>query len=132
MSLVFIDTSVWARIKQEQVREPVADAVSSGSVVISEPLILELLRSARNAKEHKVLRDEYESLHVVPLTQKTMNRALEVQSKLAIRGYHRGPSPTDLISAAVAESVGATLWHCDRDFELIAEVSGQVVVRLGR
>ena len=27
--------------------------------------------------------------------------------------------------AAAAESVGAEVWHCDRDYELIAEVTKQ-------
>ncbi len=32
---------------------------------------------------------------------------------------------------AAAEAVDAELWHCDRHFELIAEVTGQPVRRLG-
>ena len=27
--------------------------------------------------------------------------------------------------AAAAESIGAEVWHCDRDYELIAEVTSQ-------
>ena len=33
--------------------------------------------------------------------------------------------------AAAAESVDAELWHCDRHFELIAEVTGQRMRRVG-
>jgi len=46
-------------------------------------------------------------------------------------GYDRAPSPLDLLAEA-AEAVGAELWHCDRHLELIAEVTGQPVRRLGR
>ncbi len=44
---------------------------------------------------------------------------------------HQGPSPVDLLTVAVAEAVDAELWHRDRYFELIAEVTGQPVRRLG-
>ena len=37
----------------------------------------------------------------------------------------------DLLAAAAAESVDAELWHCDRHFELIEEVTGQPMRRVG-
>ena len=132
MSLVFIDTSVWARVKQAPVADAVADAVAGGAVVLTDLLLLELLRSARDAREHAALSEEYGALHVIAIEAAITKRALTVQGKLATRGYHRAPSPIDLLSAAAAESVGATLWHCDRDFELIAEVTAQPVERIGR
>ena len=36
------------------------------------------------------------------------------------------------LAAAAAESVGAALWHCDRHFELIAQVTGQLQERVGK
>ncbi|HEX8110809.1 MAG TPA: PIN domain-containing protein [Kofleriaceae bacterium] len=132
MSLVLIDTSVWARQNQPQVRQAVADAVEANAVAMVVPVLLELLRSARNHAELQELADEYEALHVIPLDPELGRRAREVQAALARRGYHRGPSPVDLITAAAAESVDAELWHCDRHFELIAQVTGQRVRRLGR
>lgn len=132
MSLAFIDTSVWARAGQPAVADAIADAVAAGGVVLTDLLLLELLRSARDAKEHAALREEYEALHVLPIAPALTERALEVQALLARRGYHRAPSPVDLLSAAAAEAAGATLWHCDRDFELIAEVTKQPLRRLGR
>jgi predicted nucleic acid-binding protein len=132
LSLCFVDTSVWARIAQPTVAAALADATAAGSVVVTDLLLLELLRSARDAKEHAALRDEYGALFVVPVTSALVERALDVQGRLAVRGYHRGPSPIDLLSAAAAETVKATLWHCDRDFELIAEITKQPLRRLGR
>ena len=76
-----------------------------------------------------------------------MNRALDVAiagtglvltspllaaSALAERGYHRGPSVTDLLAAAAAEHAEAEVWHCDRHFELIAGVTGQPIRKVGR
>jgi hypothetical protein len=50
---------------------------------------------------------------------------------LARRGHHRGVSATDLLIAACAESADAEIWHCDRDFEFIAEITGQRQRRVG-
>ena len=49
---------------------------------------------------------------------------------LADRGQHRGPSISDLIIAATAELAGLTVLHVDKDFEVIADITGQPVERL--
>jgi predicted nucleic acid-binding protein len=95
------------------------------------PIALELLRSARDAVEATALAEEYDALHDVPLTPEIARRAREVQRALSVRGYHRGPSPVDLLAAAAAEATEAEIWHCDRHFELIAEFTGQGVRRIG-
>lgn len=132
MSLVVIDTSVWARHHQPQVRQAVAEAIDAHAVAMAAPVLLELLRSARDHAELLELAEEYEALHVIPLDPDLGKRARAVQAALARRGYHRGPSPVDLLTAAAAESVGAELWHCDKQFERIAQVTGQPIRRLGR
>jgi predicted nucleic acid-binding protein len=53
------------------------------------------------------------------------DRAVEVLTLLADRGQHRAPSVPDLIIAAAAELAGLTVLHCDKDFDLIASVTGQ-------
>ena len=65
------------------------------------------------------------------LTPRIEDRALEVQSVLAARGQHRAPSIPDLLIAATAELANLTVLHLDKDFELIAQVSGQPIERLG-
>lgn len=60
------------------------------------------------------------------------DRAIAVQAILAERGQHRAPSIPDLLIAAVAELAQLTVLHVDKDFELIAEVTGQPVERLGQ
>ena len=49
---------------------------------------------------------------------------------LADRGQHRAPSIPDLLIAATAEKVGLTVLAVDKDFELIAGVTGQPVATL--
>ena len=64
------------------------------------------------------------------LTPAIEDRALAVQRALAERGQHRAPSVPDLIVAATGELVGRTVLHLDKDFELIADLTGQDVERL--
>jgi predicted nucleic acid-binding protein len=49
---------------------------------------------------------------------------------LADQGQHRAPSLPDLIIAATAELTGLTVLHLDKDFDLIANITGQTVERL--
>lgn len=131
MTVVLPDTSVWQRRAQRDVAHAVAAALERYVVAIVDPVELELLRSAFGARDHAELRREYGALRRIPLTARMGERALEVQGALAQRGYHRGPSVTDLLAAAAAEHAHAELWHCDRQFELIAEVTGQPMRRVG-
>ena len=50
---------------------------------------------------------------------------------LAERGQHRAPSIPDLLIAATGELAELTVLHLDKDFELIAQLTGQRVERLG-
>jgi len=49
---------------------------------------------------------------------------------LAARGQHRAASVVDILTAATAEVARLTVLHVDKDFELIAAVTGQAVERL--
>jgi predicted nucleic acid-binding protein len=109
-----------------------AEAIEEDRVAIVLPILLELLRSAPDVRQLRLRAGRYGALRDLPLTPAVGARARAVQERLAERGYHRGPSPTDLLAAAAAESAGAELWHCDRHFELIAEATGQPVRRVGR
>ncbi len=64
------------------------------------------------------------------LTPAVEDRAVEVQAMFADRGLHRAPSVPDLLIAATAELGGLIVLHVDKDFELIADVTGQPVERL--
>lgn len=64
------------------------------------------------------------------MTPAMEDRAFEVQMLLADRGQHRAPSIPDLLIAATAEKSGLTVLAVDKDFELIAEITGQPVETL--
>jgi hypothetical protein len=131
VTIALVDTSVWARRRQRDVGEALAGAIQENAVAVIEPIVLELLRSARSSDELDELAVEYDSLHRLELCERTNSRARSLQRSLAARGYHRGPSTVDLLAASAAELFGAELWHCDRHFELIGEMTGQPLRRLG-
>ena len=64
------------------------------------------------------------------LTPAIEDRAFQVQMLLADRGQHRAPSIPDLLVAATAEKAALTVLAVDKDFELIAAVTGQTVETL--
>lgn len=131
MTLVLPDTSVWARSHLEGIQPLLDTAIRSDHAVSTGPVVLELLRGARDRRDLERRARHYDALPRVPDVLPLTDRARAVQEALSWRGYHRGPSAVDLLTAAAAEAVGAELWHCDRHFELIAAVTGQPMRRLG-
>lgn len=119
-----LDTSVRSRLDKSTVREAFERLTRVGRVAICRPVMLEILRATRTADYDDVA--ESLSAHpVVGVHDGTYLRALEVQHQLAIRSQHRGISTTDLLVAAAAEEVDATVVHFDGDFDVITAVTGQ-------
>ena len=125
--------------KSALVRLSVADAVDEwlnhlerGLIAISFVTCLEVGYSARNAEDYAAI-FTLAPVAAMPreyLTPAIEERALEVQQLLAQRGHHRAPSIPDLLIAATAEKTRRTLLHVDKDFELIAQITGQPIERL--
>jgi len=63
-------------------------------------------------------------------TRAIEDRSVEVLNLLADRGQHRAPSIPELIIAATAELSGLTVLHVDKDFEIIAHITGEPLERL--
>jgi predicted nucleic acid-binding protein len=101
-------------------------------VSIGTPTLLELGYSARSAQDWALaLTGTLTAL--MPLRYLTLGaerRALEVQGTLAGLGRHRAASVADLLLAALAEGSQLTMLHLGKDFDLIAQVTGQAVERL--
>jgi len=121
--LYLADTSAWLR--SGQVFQRWSELVSRAEIATCDPVSLELLYSARGAADLRALRDHLRGLPQLPLDESCSTVAGDTQETLAGRGQHRGPTPVDLLTAAVAEVHGATLLHYDRHFELIARATGQ-------
>lgn len=132
MTTWLIDKSAIARLHQAVDASEWAQRIDRGLVRISTVTRLEVGYSARSAADHRSLLWEppLAAMPVEHLTPRIEERAVELQSLLAARGQHRAPSIPDLLVAATAEATGLTVLHLDKDFELIAEITGQPIERV--
>lgn len=127
-----IDKSALARLGASPNAAEWARRIERGLVRITTVTRLEVGYSARTGAELRtgLRQPPLASMPVEYLTPAIEDRALEVLSLLADRGQHRAPSIPDLIIAATAELTGLTVLHLDKDFDVIAGVTGQPMERL--
>ena len=132
MTAWLVDKSALVRLAASPESAEWASRISRGLVRISTLTRLEVGFSARSADELRRSRIEapLSAMPIEYLTPAIEDRAVAVQQALADVGRHRAPSVPDVLIAATAEVSGLTLLHVDKDFELIAEVTGQPVERL--
>ncbi|MDN5763663.1 MAG: PIN domain nuclease [Microlunatus sp.] len=127
-----IDKSALVRLGTSPDAAAWANRIERGLVGIATVTLLEAGYSARSAAElAKALGSPpLASMPVTYLTPAVEDRAVEVQRLLAERGHHRAPSIPDLLIAAVAELNHHVVLHLDKDFDLIAEMTGQRIEQL--
>jgi predicted nucleic acid-binding protein len=127
-----VDQSALVRLAASPDADVWADRIGRGLVRITSLTLLEIGFSARSGPELRAgaRRPPLSSMPVEFLTPAIEQRAVEVQMLLADRGQHRAPGVPDLLVAAAAERSGCVVLHVDKDFDLIAEVTGQAVERL--
>jgi hypothetical protein len=132
MTAWLIDKSALVRLAASPDAAEWAGRIERGLVRITTVTRLEAGYSARSGPELRagLRQPPLSSMPVEYLTPAIEDRAVEVLTLLADRGQHRAPSLPDLIIAATAELAGLTVLHLDKDFEVIAEVTGQPVERL--
>lgn len=132
MSAWLVDKSALVRLGQTTDAQEWLDRLERGLLHVSAITLLEVGFSARSGTD---LREAGRTppLSLMPveyLTPAIEDRALEIQRILADRGQHRAPSIPDLLIAATAELSGLVALHLDKDFELIADITGQPHLRL--
>lgn len=127
-----IDKSALVRLATSPDVEEWANRIERGLVRITTVTRLEVGFSARTAADlrESASRPPLSSMPVEYLTPTIEDRAIALQMLLADRGHHRAPSVPDLIVAATAELAGLTVLHVDKDYELIAGITGQPIERL--
>ena len=127
-----IDRSALVRLGSSPDAEAWADRIDRGLVSVTTVTLLEAGFSARSAVElaRALASAPLAEMPVDYLTPGIEDRAVQVQRLLAERGQHRAPSIPDLLIAAAAELNNRTVLHLDKDFDLIAELTGQPVERL--
>jgi predicted nucleic acid-binding protein len=127
-----VDKSALVRLGASPAAATWAERIGRGLARIATVTLLEIAYSARNAAElQEGMREPpVGSMPVEYATPAAEDRAVQVLGLLAERGQHRAPSIPDLVIAAIAETAGLVVLHEDKDFELIAEVTGQEMQRL--
>jgi hypothetical protein len=127
-----IDKSALVRLAVSSDAEQWTTRIERGMVRMTNVTRLEVGYSARSGPDLRAgLREApLAAMPVEYLTPAIEDRAMEVLTLLADRGQHRGPSIPDLIIAATAELARLTVLHLDKDFEIIAEITGQPLERL--
>ncbi len=127
-----VDKSALVRLGDSPDADLWAERIERGLVRITTVTRLEVGYSARSGQDARSLftRPPLSAMPVEYLTPAIEDRAVEVQLLLAGQGQHRAPSIPDLLIAAAAELAGLTVLHADKDFNLVAGVTGQPVERL--
>lgn len=129
-----IDKSAYVRMQAGQVAhiEDWNARIERGLVRLSAITRLELGYSARSGDAGRGAfgMPPLALMPIEHLTPAMEDRAWEVQMLLADRGQHRAPSIPDLLIAATAEKSGLTVLAMDKDFGLIAKITGQSVETL--
>ena len=127
-----IDKSALVRLAASPDAAQWAARIEGGLVRVTTVTRLEVGYSARSGEDLRAgLRQP--PLAAMPVEYQTPaieDRAVEILTLLADRGQHRAPSIPDLIIAATAELAGLTILHLDKDFEIIAGITGQPLERL--
>jgi predicted nucleic acid-binding protein len=127
-----IDKSALVRLAASPDAAEWARRIERGLVRITTVTRLEVGYSARSGPDLRagLQQPPLSAMPVEYLTPAIEDRAVEILTLLADRGQHRAPSVPDLIIAATAELAGLTVLHLDKDFDVIAEITGQPVERL--
>jgi len=127
-----VDKSALVRLSASDDAELWVDRLGRGLLRIATVTLLEVGFSARSGPDLRGAsrRPPLSLMPVEFMTPAAERRVVEVQLMLADQGRHRAPSVPDLLIAALAERAGLTVLHLDKDFDLIAEITGQAVERL--
>jgi len=127
-----IDKSALVRLAASPDAAEWAARIERGLVRITAVTRLEAGYAARSGPQLRTgfQQPPLSSMPVEYLTPAIEDRAAEILMLLADRGQHRAASIPDLIIAATAELAGLTVLHLDKDFDLIAEITGQPMERL--
>jgi predicted nucleic acid-binding protein len=90
---------------------------------------LELLWTSRDHADFLEMRDNLGALRGAAMGERVWRRAMDVFEQLAEQGplHHRRVAVADLLIAAAAELAELPVLHYDRDFDRIAQVTGQPV-----
>ena len=122
------DTTAVARLRYPTVAVVLGPLIEAGLAATCGVIEFELGWATRSGKEFEDLRADWDTGYEwLPTLDEDWRRALDVQAALWRGGQVRAVGFPDLLVAAVAERERVTVLHYDSDYELIAQVTGQLV-----
>lgn len=122
------DTSALARLHHPEVAAVLVPLIESGVVATCGVIEFELGWATRSSAEFDQVRTDRDAGYEWLATHgEDWRRALDMQAALWRGGRIRAVGLPDLLIAVVAERERVTVLHYDRDYELIAQVTGQPV-----
>lgn len=130
MTRYLADTSAWHW--SGRVANRWSELIEDDALALCTPVKLELLFSAHGGSDYRELEEDLRGFVHLPIDARVEEEAAQAQRLLAARSQHRGPTPTDLLIAAIANVNEMTLLHHDRHFDVIARATGQDVEWLAR
>lgn len=133
MARFLIDKSALVRRRTSpKVREILDPLLLGGEIATCGIVDLEILYSAKSPSDYRATAEALGGMPRIAISEQTVNRALEVQAKLAERSQHRAVPLPDLLIAACAEHANITVLHYDADFDRIAKITGQQMQWIAR
>ncbi|MGW0179938.1 PIN domain-containing protein [Nocardia sp. NPDC003345] len=122
-----IDTSAAVRVLRDPaLRKTWHESLTAGVIALCDVVELELLFGARSLGDRLRKQELLGELFGWAITPDNLwVRTHQVQQMLTERGTHRSAGVADLAIAVTAEAHNLAILHYDRDFESVAEVTGQ-------
>jgi predicted nucleic acid-binding protein len=119
----FVDTSAWIEFLRPSgsrtIQGNLQSLIQAGAVAITEWVILEVMVGIRASETVPEVLSRLAHVHRLAFQEDHWAQAWDLAARLRKKGVT--PSASDCLIATIAIASGATLIHCDTDFELIAK-----------
>ena len=122
--MILVDTSIWISLLRDKggnLVKAFRQRVGKEAYVLTRFNQLELLQGAKDLREWAALEEYLDTQLYLETSTRTWTEAARIYFDLRRKGVTI-TIPVDCCIAQVALENGALLLHCDRDFEMIAEV----------
>ncbi len=122
---VLVDSSIWIEALAARAPEAIVTILrallTTKRTTVTDMVRLEVMAGAKSPKEFDQFREDFAAIPCLSATSASWRQAEEISFALGRRGLH--VPAADLLIAAVAISEKVPLWHADRDFERVRQVS---------
>ena len=124
MTIYIVDQSIWSRVELNRAVDALVQRVARDDTIVTcPPQVLEYCHPARNPTEYRERRADMDTFFALR-RHPTTDDVLDLQQALWDNGLMRAAGAIDLLIAAYAIANEATILSADRDFDAIAQATG--------